>query len=74
MLGGLGKVVEVVGVFAEVDEAGSRILGIVPWDNEDGIIGAAFCRPVSEHNYIRAQTIASREQKEGERWRRRLFQ
>jgi hypothetical protein len=48
---GLGEVVEVVGVFAQVDEVSARVgrirRGIRPRDDEDGVVGGALCGPFS---------------------------
>ena len=46
---GFGEMIEVVGVFAEVDEVGAgagRIeRRIRPGDDEDGVVGSALCGP-----------------------------
>ena len=41
---GFGEVVEVVGIFAEIDEAAvaGGVRGVVPWDDEDGIVCRAL--------------------------------
>jgi hypothetical protein len=48
------KPVEIVGVFAKVDEATRRVVGIAPGDNKNRIIGAAFNGPLTEHLFILA--------------------
>jgi hypothetical protein len=42
---GFGEVVEVVGVFAEVDEVNRRVGRVRPGDDEDGVVGSALCGP-----------------------------
>ena len=46
---GLGEVVEVVGIFTQVDEVDRRIFGIRPGDDEHGVVVGAFSGPFGEH-------------------------
>jgi hypothetical protein len=44
---GLGEMVEVVGVLAQIDEVGFGVGRVCPGDDEDGVVGGAFCGPFS---------------------------
>ncbi len=48
---GLGNLVEVVGVFAEVYEVGGGC-GVMPGNDEGGVFGGAFGGPVGEHGLL----------------------
>src|ERR1019366_7690115 len=51
MLFSLGNGVEGVGIGAKINESGLAI-GILPWDNEDRVLGGTFDGPLGKHNLI----------------------
>ena len=52
MLRGLFDPVEVVWVFAKVDEVAGGVVGVGPRDDENGIIVSAFDGRLGEHLFI----------------------
>ena len=48
MLFRLGDSVEVARVGAQIDE-GRLPVGVLPWDDEDGVLGGAFGGPLGKH-------------------------
>lgn len=51
VLFGLRKVIEVVGVIAQIDEMDGGVVRVGPGDDEKGVVGATFGGPVRMHDY-----------------------
>jgi hypothetical protein len=49
MLLDLGKMIEVVGVFTQINEVAAGVRGIRPGNDEDGIVCGTFNGPFGEH-------------------------
>ena len=49
ILGCFFEMIELVGIFAEIDETAVGVSRVCPWDDEDGIVGGAFGGPFCEH-------------------------
>ena len=49
---GLGEMVEVVGVCAEIDEVRGGVRGVGPGNFQGGIVGGALCGPFGKHLYL----------------------
>ncbi len=49
---GFREMVEVVGIFAQVDKSSAGVGGVGPWHDQDGIVSGTFGGPLGEHSLL----------------------